>query len=280
MARFNRSHCALLIASCVLSGGLLASPVTKPVSFDAVMELPVSRAHQHHRYGPDALQTVLEFTAAAPIKNTTLVLIHGGCWSNTYSRDHTLPMAESLAGHGYNVWIPEYRRVGDDGGGWPGSLGDIKAAVNYVTDVARVRPILIGHSAGGHLALRAAQDGGLPIDGIVGLAPITDLVGYGAQKGSCQSMVAPFMGDQDYQPDKRYREASVTVSRVATPVRIVIGRDDPIVGHDQTLAFDEAMITTVNGAGHFDLIHPATPAFQAVLVTLESLVPERLPRHD
>ena len=276
MARFNRPYCALLIASCVLSGGLSASPVTESVSFDAVMDLPVLRAHEHHRYGPGSLQTVLKVSTAAPLK-TTLVLIHGGCWSNAYSRDHALPMAESLTRHGYDVWVPEYRRVGDPGGGWPGSLEDIKTAVNYVTDTAGVRPVLIGHSAGGHLALRAAQDGDLPIDGIVGLAPITDLVGYGAQKGSCQSMVAPFMGDQDYQPDKRYREASVTVSRIATPVRIVIGRDDPIVGHDQTLAFDEAVITTVDGAGHFDVIHPATPAFQAALIALESLVPKGMP---
>ena len=276
MARFNRSHCALLIALCVLSGGLLASPVTESVSFDAVMDLPVSGTHEHHRYGPGSLQTVLKVSTAAPLK-TTLVLIHGGCWSNAYSRDHALPMAESLTRHGYDVWVPEYRRVGDPGGGWPGSLVDIKTAVNYVTDTAGVRPVLIGHSAGGHLALRAAQDKGLSIDGIVGLAPITDLVGYGAQKGSCQSMVAPFMGDQDYQPDKRYREASVTVSRVATPVRIVIGRDDPIVGHDQAHGFDEAVITTVDGAGHFDVIHPATPAFQAVLVALESLVPKGMP---
>lgn len=276
MARFNRPYCALLIASCVLSGGLLASPVTESVSFDAVMDLPVLRAHEHHRYGPGSLQTVLKVSTAAPLK-TTLVLIHGGCWSNAYSRDHALPMAESLTRHGYDVWVPEYRRVGDPGGGWPGSLEDIKTAVNYVTDTAGVRPVLIGHSAGGHLALRAAQDGDLPIDGIVGLAPITDLVGYGAQKGSCQSMVAPFMGDQDYQPDKRYREASVTVSRITTPVRIVIGRDDPIVGHDQTLAFDEAVITTVDGAGHFDVIHPATPAFQAALIALESLIPKGMP---
>ena len=276
MARFNRPYCALLIALCVLSGGLLASPVTESVSFDAVMDLPVSGTHEHHRYGPGSLQTVLKVSTAAPLK-TTLVLIHGGCWSNAYSRDHALPMAESLTRHGYDVWVPEYRRVGDPGGGWPGSLEDIKTAVNYVTDTAGVRPVLIGHSAGGHLALRAAQDEDLPIDGIVGLAPITDLVGYGAQKGSCQSMVAPFMGDQDYQPDKRYREASVTVSRIATPVRIVIGRDDPIVGHDQTLAFDEAVITTVDGAGHFDVIHPATPAFQAALIALESLVPKGMP---
>ena len=276
MARFNRPYCALLIALCVLSGGLLASPVTESVSFDAVMDLPVSGTHEHHRYGPGSLQTVLKVSTAAPLK-TTLVLIHGGCWSNAYSRDHALPMAESLTRHGYDVWVPEYRRVGDPGGGWPGSLVDIKTAVNYVTDTAGVRPVLIGHSAGGHLALRTAQDRDLSIDGIVGLAPITDLVGYGAQKGSCQSMVAPFMGDQDYQPDKRYREASVTVSRVATPIRIVIGRDDPIVGHDQAHGFDEAVITTVDGAGHFDVIHPATPAFQAVLVALESLVPKGMP---
>ena len=279
MVRFNRPYCVLLIASCVLSGGLLASPVTEPVSFDAVMDLPVSRAHEHHRYGPSLLQTIVKVSTAAPLK-TTLVLIHGGCWSNAYSRDHALPMAESLARHGYDVWLPEYRRVGDQGGGWPGSLVDIKTAVNFVTDTTGVRPILVGHSAGGHLALRAAQDRGLSIDGIIGLAPITDLVGYGAQIGSCQSMVGPFMGDQGYQPDKRYREASVAVSLVATRVRIVIGRDDPIVGHDQVHGFDEALITTVDGAGHFDVIHPATTAFQAVLVALDSLVHERRPQHE
>jgi acetyl esterase/lipase len=279
MARFNRPYCVLLIVSCVFSGGLLASPVTEPVSFDAVLALPVSRVYEHHRYGPDALQTVTEVGAVAPLK-TTVVLIHGGCWSNTYSHEHTLPMAESLARHGYDVWVPEYRRVGDEGGGWPGSLHDITTAVNFVIASTGVRPILIGHSAGGHLALRAAQDRDLGINGIVALAPITDLVSYGAQKGSCQSMVGPFMGDQDYQPDPRYREASVTVSNVTTPVYIVIGRDDPIVGHDQINVFNQAMITRVDGAGHFDVIHPATPAFKAVLVALESLLPERMPRHD
>ena len=279
MARFNHPYWVPLIVSCVLSGSLLASPATEPVSFDAVMNLPVSRVYEHHRYGPDALQTIVEVSATAPLKNT-LVLIHGGCWSNAYSREHTLPMAESLARHGYDVWIPEYRRVGDEGGGWPGSLQDIKTAVNFITEATGVRPILIGHSAGGHLALRAAQDRDLSIDGIVGLAPITDLVSYGAQKGSCQSMVGPFMGDQNYHPDQRYREASVTVSNVTTPVYIVIGRDDPIVGRDQVKVFNQAMITTVDGAGHFDVIHPATPAFKAVLVALESLLPERMPRHD
>lgn len=147
MARFNRPYCVLLIVSCVFSRGLLASPVTEPVSFDAVMALPVSRVYEHHRYGPDALQTVTEVGAVAPLK-TTVVLIHGGCWSNTYSHEHTLPMAESLARHGYDVWVPEYRRVGDQGGGWPGSLQDITTAVNFVKASTGVRPILIGHSAG------------------------------------------------------------------------------------------------------------------------------------
>ena len=100
---------------------------------------------------------------------------------------------------GYDVWVPEYRRVGDEGGGWPGSLEDIVAAVEFVTDKTGQPPILVGHSAGGHLALRAAQTG-LAIDGVVGLAPITDLVSYGAESGSCQSMVAPFMGDETYSP--------------------------------------------------------------------------------
>jgi len=233
------------------------------------LQFPFSAAVQVHDYADSPQHTVLNIQETDP-SHGVVALIHGGCWSNAYDRNHTLPMAEALSTMGFDVWVPEYRRVGDAGGGWPGSLEDIIAAVEFVTEKTGRQPILIGHSAGGHLALRAAQTG-LAINGVVGLAPITDLVSYGAESGSCQSMVAPFMGDETYSPDESYRDASVTLNAINVPVAVVIGKEDPIVGAAQVAVFDATQVITVEDAGHFDVIHPKTEAFSAVVTALEAI---------
>ena len=254
---------ALVVASCPLAA------IAAPVTYSDVLELPFSSTMREHSYGHTPLNTVVNIHEGGTSRGVA-VLVHGGCWSNAYDRHHALPMAEALSEAGYDVWIPEYRRVGDAGGGWPGSLEDIVTVATFVTGKTGRRPILIGHSAGGHLALRAAQTG-LEVEGVVGLAPITDLVAYGAQSGSCQSMVAPFMGDEAYSPNENYQDASVTLSDISVPISIVIGAEDPIVGQDQVASFSTEQLTFVEGAGHFDVIHPETEAFTAVLRALETL---------
>ena len=253
----------------LFAASLPVQAISEPVSFGDVLQLTVSEVAQTLAYGSSPQNTIINIRGSDSSLGT-VTLIHGGCWSNAYDRDHTLPMAEALSAMGYDVWVPEYRRVGDEGGGWPGSLEDIVAAVEFVTDKTGQPPILVGHSAGGHLALRAAQTG-LAIDGVVGLAPITDLVSYGAESGSCQSMVAPFMGDETYSPDASYRDASVTLNAINIPVAVVIGKEDPIVGASQVDVFDAIQVTTVEGAGHFDVIHPETEAFSTVVNALEAI---------
>ena len=259
----------LLRVLTLFAASLPVKAAAEPVSFGDVMQLPFGDVAQSQAYASSPQNTVLNVRESDPSRGV-ITLIHGGCWSNAYDRNHTLPMADALSKLGYDVWVPEYRRVGDEGGGWPGSLEDIIAAVEFVTDKTGQPPILVGHSAGGHLALRAAQTG-LAIDGVVGLAPITDLVSYGAESGSCQSMVAPFMGDETYSPDASYRDASVTLNAINIPVAIVIGKEDPIVGASQIAVFDAVQVTKVDGAGHFDVIHPETEAFSAVLAALEAM---------
>ena len=260
---------AFLRVLTLFAASLPLQAISEPVSFADVLQLTVSEVAQAQDYGSSPQNTVINIRGSDSSRGV-VTLIHGGCWSNAYDRDHTLPMAEALSTAGYDVWVPEYRRVGDSGGGWPGSLEDIIAAVEFVTDKTEQPPILVGHSAGGHLALRAAQTG-LAIGGVVGLAPITDLVSYGAESGSCQSMVAPFMGDETYSPDESYRDASVTLNAIDVPVTVVIGKDDPIVGANQVAVFEGGQVTTVDGAGHFDVIHPETEAFSAVLAALEAM---------
>ena len=259
----------LLRVLTLCAASLSIKAVSEPVSFDDVLQLSFGDVAQEQAYASSVQNTVANIRGSSSSLGV-ITLIHGGCWSNAYDRNHTLPMAEALSTLGYDVWVPEYRRVGDEGGGWPGSLEDIIAAVEFVTDKTGRQPIVVGHSAGGHLALRAAQTG-LAIDGVVGLAPITDLVSYGAESGSCQSMVAPFMGDETYSPDASYRDASVTLNAINIPVAVVIGKEDPIVGASQIAVFDAVQVNTVDGAGHFDVIHPETEAFSAVVKALEAI---------
>lgn len=265
-AKHLTSYFFLLIMAADFS---FADKISSPVTFSEVMELHATlhRSAQGvtSSYGPDHNQSILRLDG--PRKSGVLMLIHGGCWSNAYGRDHILPMAATLSTLGHDVWVPEYRRIGDDGGGWPGSVGDIIEATRFVVTNTGRQPILIGHSAGGHLALRAAQTG-LSIKGVIGLAPITDLISYGGQPGSCQTMVAPFMGDKDFSPNPAYREASVNQNDINVPVFIVIGGKDAIVGKDQIDSFSSEHVAVVADAGHFDVIHPHTEAFTAVLRAL------------
>ncbi|HEX6249314.1 MAG TPA: alpha/beta hydrolase, partial [Nocardioidaceae bacterium] len=112
---------------------------------------------------------------AAPL----VVLLHGGFWKAAYDRVHTRAAAAALAGEGFVVATPEYRRVGA-GGGWPTTATDVADAVRAVPDLLRGLGVpttgltVAGHSAGGHLALWLANED-LPIERVVGLAPVADL---------------------------------------------------------------------------------------------------------
>ena len=122
-----------------------------------------------------------------------VVFIHGGYWRARYSLDHAGILCQALAEAGFAVWNVEYRRIGQPGGGWPGTFGDALQAVRHVQSLAATFPldpqhiVLMGHSAGGHLALWAAGAHRLPAAGgfgvaeplalkaVVALAPVGDL---------------------------------------------------------------------------------------------------------
>ena len=253
----------------------LNNAMASPVSFSEVLDLSVEADRVLLPYGAQNQQRLVHFPVGATNADSVLV-IHGGCWSNAYGVDHALPMAAALSDIGLDVWAAEYRRVGDEGGGWPGSLEDIKSAIRYVTQNTGESTLLVGHSAGGHLALKAAEDPNLSISGVVALAPITDLVSYGAETGSCQSMVPKFMGDDSYHPSAAYEAASVVKQAITVPTIVVIGDADPIVDPTQVESFSSEQLRTIPEAGHFDLIHPETPAFKVVKSTVEHLLKETI----
>lgn len=241
------------------------------VSFEAVQALPFAPPDAQFAYGDGDSQYGLYWAPAdGPAAAPLVVLVHGGCWLADYGVDHLRPLAGALAGAGFAVWAPEYRRVGN-GGGAPATLEDLRAAVAEVAALPlEPRGIaFVGHSAGGHLALwaSAADSGVVPVpDLAVGLAAITDLGAYGAAGGSCGEAVAPFLGAA--AGPARYRALSPAFLRYTMPVVLLQGDADPIVPPTQAAALPGATIHALPGAGHFDLIHPGGEAFARLLAVL------------
>jgi len=260
--------------------------LTGPVEFAAVQALSARPPDSQWRYGTESSHQAFlwlpdKHARPAPV----VVLLHGGCWLAEYSVDHIYPLASALARAGYAVWAPEYRRVGESGGGWPGTFEDVAASIDFLAaleteDLDLEQVVLTGHSAGGHLALWAAartaqtRVGGEPrIQALaaIGLDAITDLVSYAAGSNSCEQIVPELLGGTPAQRPERYRQASPAALAPVAPVYLLQGKADTIVAQAQARALPTAEVTLISDAGHFDLIHPGTTAFPALLELLGNL---------
>lgn len=207
-----------------------------------------------------------------------LVLVHGGFWKQAYDRRHTRPVAAALAAEGFVVATPEYRRVGG-AGGWPATVEDVDAAVAAIPGllaglgIATSGLTVVGHSAGGHLALWLANQQH-PVDRVVGLAPVGDLRAAARERlgdGATQAL----LGGEPVAVPERYDAADPAVrldTRPACEVRIVHGADDDIVPvtNSQGLAARHAFVDlhVVEGADHFDVMNPTCAAWPAVLAAV------------
>ena len=217
----------------------------------------------------------------------TVVLVHGGAWEAEEELSILAPVAEDLRREGHVVWNVEYRRVGEPGGGWPGTFEDLGAAIDHLADIAEDHPVdlgrvvVVGHSAGGTLALWAAgRDGAVVPRGYLSLAGVTDLeacVSEDLLAASCADLLG---GTPDEVPD-RYRQAS-PAARLPTgrPQSLVHGIDDDVVPVRQSqdhaaaaqTAGDPVELVTVPNAGHFQLIDIRHPAYGEVLTQISSLL--------
>ena len=240
------------------------------VSFAQVQSLPVSAPVRQIAYGDDPFQfgelwlPPVSGPQAAPL----VVFIHGGCWLNAFDIGHTHAFSTALTQHGYAVWSLEYRRTGDAGGGWPGSLQDIKAGLqaigefsDYPVDADRV--VLAGHSAGGHLALLAGAEYA-SINAVIGLAAITDIVDYAAGDNSCQTATSQFMGSLPAEQPDDWRAANPAQQTLHPQTLLLTGDADVIVPMSQS-QITGANTLIQSGAGHFDWMYPGTPAFHLFL---------------
>jgi acetyl esterase/lipase len=247
------------------------------VSFNDILALASNSASSSYAYGSDNPQLQyaelwLPGNATIVQKAPVVVFIHGGCWLNSFNIAYTHPFSTALSQAGYAVWSLEYRRTGDEGGGWPGTYEDIKAGLEFL-DSLQNQPIdtsnivISGHSAGGHLALLTGTE--YPqLNGVIGLAAIADIVSYSQGSNSCQTVTADFMGgDYDSMPDA-YSTANPAGKTLHEDTVLLQGDIDSIVPVEQS-RLRGANTIIQDGAGHFDWVHPGTPAFARFLESLE-----------
>lgn len=269
----------------------LAPETRRPVSWGEITALPVPPPDHRLAYGDDSLQFGELRLPDGPGPHPVAVLLHGGCWRAEYDLAYMSHMGAALARAGVAVWTPEYRRIGDEGGGWPGTFEDAGRALAQLETLALThaldldRVVLVGHSAGGHLALWLAGRHNLPAEhplhapgtprvrGVVALAGITDLARYAEGERGCNAAVPLLMGGRPAEQPERYAAASpIELLPLRVPVRLLQGAADPIVKLEQASVFAErstayaqdAQIELIEGAGHFDLIAPFAPAWPAV----------------
>ena len=248
--------------------------VPAQVSFSAVTQLTVTQPDTKITYGDEALQFGWLWQPETDSSKPLIVLIHGGCWLNAFGVDHSFPMATALSQLGHPVWSLEYRRTGDPGGGWPGTFDDIKQALLSV-DQLQERGIntgsiiLMGHSAGGHLALLAASElTHISFNQVIGLAAITDISRYALGDNSCQMATPQFMNGMPHEQSAAYHQANLIYRHLPKQVLLLQGDADRIVPTIQS-KLHEVKVELLAEAGHFDWIHPGSPAFKQLLMALD-----------
>jgi acetyl esterase/lipase len=264
--------------------------------------MPASKPTAKITYGPDPLQYAELRVPESKGPHPVAILIHGGCWlASVADLTYFRPMADALTKKGLATYTIEYRRVGDRGGGWPGTFLDVGHATDHLRTIAKEhnldlsRVIVVGHSAGGHLALWTAARHKLPreselftpdplkILAAVNLAGPGDLTEFTAGKEhACGDAVDRLIGGKPADLPKRYRDASpITMLPLGVRQVCISGADDKLVPTQHVSSYaqaakkagDETSYLEIAGADHFAVVAPGTKAWsevQSVVVSLFS----------
>ncbi len=234
------------------------------------------------RYGPSVDQEGdlhLPPTQRPPV----VCLLHGGFWRMPHGRDQMVAVADDLVSRGLAVWNLEYRRLGTPGAGWPATTDDVAAGVNHLAQLAAGgvdldldRVTVVGHSAGGHLALwvaghsrsRSSPSPHVRVAAAVGLAPIADLA-YAHEAEVGGGVVSELLGGTPGQHPERYRAAS-PIEMLPLRVRQLIlhGTADDVVPIDLSRRYwraadaagDAVELIELPDTGHMEYLDPRSGA--------------------
>jgi acetyl esterase/lipase len=202
------------------------------------------------------------------------LMIHGGFWRAKYDLTHASHLCAALAAAGIATASLEYRRVGNHSdGGWPATFDDVRAGLAAARRRFAGPPVAVGHSAGGHLALRlAAESTTSDLKAVVALAPVADLrLAYDLHLSN--DAVVQFLGGTPAEKAEAYAAADAARHASNIPRTLIHGTLDDVVPVALSQSFLEQRradrgqveLIELSDAGHFDLIDPQAPAFKIVL---------------
>ena len=232
-----------------------------------------------HRFGTDPSQVADLHLPSGAGPHPVAVLLHGGYWNTRFGKLVCRPLASDLARRGWAAWNLEYRRLGPErggGGGWPMTFEDVANGIDALGDVDApldlTRVVLVGHSAGGQLALWAASRPLLPAgavgaaprvsaSAVVALAPVTALARAGTS-------ALELMGGRPEAEPARWAQADPSqVGAPGVPVLVVHPTADATISVRHSRAYAQATgATLVETAGtHRDPIDPSSAAWSAAV---------------
>jgi acetyl esterase/lipase len=228
-----------------------------------------------------------------------VMVVHGGWWLAVHGLAYAGHLSEALTADGFATWNVEYRRVGQPGGGYPGTLDDVSAALaalralapEYRLDLARI--VVTGHSAGGHIAAWLASKAAHatldrfgdapPVAGAVPVAGVLDLDRM-AELGIDRDGEVPvhlFLGGTPAEVPEAYALASpARLLPAGIPVVAVHGDADDVVPLELSQRYvdraraagDPASLIVLPGVDHFEPFDPTTPAGAAVRAAIGALI--------
>lgn len=271
-----------------------------PPEFQAI---PAAKADARLQYGPTKTHIGdIRVPTNKPGPHPVAVLIHGGCFQAKFANLNELSqLGEALRRDGIATWNIEYRALGQPGGGWPGTYQDIGLAIDHLRTLASryrldlSKVIVIGHSAGGHLANWSASRAKLPAAGplsapspikpvgIVNLAGLPDLREHTkAYEQACDGPVIHQMLGGDPAIVKANGIAASPVERLPLGVKqtIILGDQEDFVPRPIAQAYiakakaagDDAKLVIIPAAGHFEIAASTTKAWPKVREAILALL--------
>lgn len=290
---YLRHHRLVVVALATLATtGLLGACATTPSAPPPPKEPTTTTIN----YGTADAQVADLTIPATPNDSPSpvVVLIHGGYWRSGYDRSLEHDVAADLVEDGYVVWNVDYRAT-DDGGGWPGTFDDVAMAFDALpaalegVGIEQGRTVVVGHSAGGTLALWLAARPGLPDDvpgagpavvpdAVVSQAGVNDLERASTTGAGGGAVDALLGGRPDQVPDRYELASPIRRLPLGVPTLVVTGADDLTVPIEQTEIYaraaeragDPITEVVVPGEDHFAHLDPASASWAEVRAFLNA----------